>query len=250
MGKTWDGGDIAFRPEFWAAVPRALKPGAMLLAFGGTRTFHRLTSAIEDAGFQIRDCLMWLYGSGFPKSHDISTAIDKAAGAVRTVVGRRKHPTLKDTSKVEEKANASHGENSWAREWGVTSPATEDASLWCGWGTALKPAWEPIVLAMKPLDGTFAGNAQKYRVAGLNIDASRIGKGEGGTREGEPSAKTRYAERGSTNFAAKPGPRGGHADGRWPANVLLDEQAAEQLDRQTGTLKSGKMKDGQRRNKK
>ena len=191
MGKTWDGGDVAFRPEFWAEVLRVLKPGAMLLAFGGTRTFHRLTCAIEDAGFEIRDCLMWLYGSGFPKSLDISTALGKAVGA------------------------------------GL-------AQRWNGWGSSLKPAWEPIVLAMKPLDGTFAKNAHRHGVAGLNIDDSRIGVGKGGQRDGEKTAEKRYADRGATNFAPTPGPRGGDAKGRWPANLLLDEESGAMLDRQSG----------------
>lgn len=199
MGTTWDGGDVAFRPEFWNEVLRVLKPGAMLLAFGGTRTFHRLTCAIQDAGFEIRDCLMWLYGSGFPKSLDISKAIDKAAGA-------------------------------------------ELAQRWDGWRSSLKPAWEPIVLAMKPLDGTFAQNALRHGVAGLNIDGSRIGVGKGGQRDGEQSAARRYIDRGSTNFAPTPGPRGGDAKGRWPANLLLDDHAGEMLDRQSGITKSGAMK--------
>lgn len=199
MGKTWDGGDVAFRPEFWTEVLRVLKPGATLLAFGGTRTFHRLTSAIEDAGFEIRDCLMWLYGSGFPKSLDISKALDKAAGA-------------------------------------------EVAKRWKGWGSSLKPAWEPIVLAMKPLDGTFAQNVLRHGVGGMNIDASRIGVGKGGRRDGEKTAEKRYSDRGATNFAPTPGPRGGDAKGRWPANLLLDEPVGEMLDRQSGITKSGAMK--------
>ncbi len=235
MGKSWDGGDIAFRPEFWAEVLRVLRPGAMLLAFGGTRTFHRLTCAVEDAGFEIRDCLMWLYGSGFPKSLDISKALDKAAGKEREVIGRRQHPTLKDANKLEEQANAAHGGNVWAREWNITKPTTELAKRWDGWGTALKPAWEPIILAMKPLEGTFAQNVQRHGVAGLNITGSRIGAGSvglGGRRDGEKTAQNRYSDRGSTNFAPTPGPRGGDARGRWPANLLFDEEAGKMLDRQ------------------
>jgi len=145
----------------------------MLLAFGGTRTFHRLICAIEEAGFEIRDCLMWLYGSGFPKSLDISKALGKAAGAAREVLG-------------------------------------ELVQRWDGWGSSLKPAWEPIILAMKPLDGTFAENAQRHGVAGLNVDGSRIGNGD--------------------------------AKGRWPANLLLDEGAGRMLDAQSGITTSGAMK--------
>ncbi|REJ65600.1 MAG: site-specific DNA-methyltransferase [Planctomycetota bacterium] len=256
MGKTWDGGDIAFRPAFWAEVLRVLKPGAMLLAFGGTRTFHRLTCAIEDGGFEVRDCLVWMYGSGFPKSLDIGKAIDKAAGAQRKVIGDKLdqpgyhlHDSAGDGCYGGGKGLHAPGTDARLKAAQVTAPATADAKLWDGWGTSLKPAWEPIVLAMKPLDGTFAHNAVTHGVAGLNIDDSRIGTGEGGTREGEPTADKRYTDRGSTNFAPKPGPRGGDAKGRWPANALLDEQAAQALDHQTGTLKSGKMKAGQRRKK-
>ncbi len=238
MGKTWDGGDVAFRPEFWIEVLRVLKPGATLLAFGGTRTFHRLTCAIEDAGFEIRDCLMWLYGSGFPKSLDISKALDKVAGAEREVVGRRSQPDIRGDSYQNRQRHGKTGNV----EILDTVPATELAKRWDGWGSSLKPAWEPIVLAMKPLDGTFAENAHRYGVAGLNIDASRIGVGKGGRRDGEKTAEKRYADRGSTNFAPTPGPRGGDVKGRWPANLLLDERAGEMLDRQSGITKSGAMK--------
>ena len=186
MGKSWDRAGIAFEVDTWKRVHRVLKPGAVLLCFGGTRTFHRVTSAIEDAGFAIRDSIAWLYAQGLPKSYNLQM------------------------------------------------PG------WRGWGTGLKPAWEPIVVAMKPLDGTFAENAQRYGVAGLNIDGSRIGIGEGGRRDGEKTAAKRYTKEGVTNFAVTPGPRGGDARGRFPANVILDEEAAQLLDEQSGTLKSGK----------
>lgn len=168
MGMTWDGGDIAFRPETWAEALRVAKPGAFLAAFGGTRTFHRLACAIEDAGWELRDTLMWVYGSGFPKSHN--------------------------------------------GEWG---------------GTALKPAWEPIILARKPLAGTVAANFAKFGTGGLNIDGCRIESEKDGTsnargRDGEESADRRYTEQGGTNFAAKPGIRGGAPEGRWPANLMHD----------------------------
>ena len=240
MGKTWDGGDVAFQAEFWVEVLRVLKPGAMLLAFGGTRTFHRLTCAIEDAGFEIRDCLMWLYGSGFPKSLDISKALDKAAGAKREVVGSKAGLpgySLNQSDRPGGVAMSGNIDNSLRnpeKECAITVPATELARRWDGWGSSLKPAWEPIVMAMKPLAGTFAKNAHRYGVAGLNIDDSRIGVGKGGHRNGEKSAQKRYDDRGSTNFAPTPGPRGGDAKGRWPANLLLDEESGEMLDRQSG----------------
>jgi len=145
MGKQWDGGDVAFRPETWAEVYRVLKPGAHLLAFGGTRTYHRMACAIEDAGFEIRDCIQWLYGSGFPKSHDVSKGIDKAAGAAREVVG------LKNNKGRAPGSIACIGLNTDDAGDPITAPATPEAAQWQGWGTALKPACENIILAQKPL---------------------------------------------------------------------------------------------------
>lgn len=167
MGKEWDGGDIAMRLETWAEVLRLLKPGGHLIALCGTRTEHRVVCAIEDAGFEIRDRVLWLYGSGFPKSHN------------------------------------QHGE-------------------WEGWGTALKPAVEIGVLARKPLIGTVAANLAEHGTGALNIDGCRVGIGEGGSRTGETTANKRYADSGSTNFAATPGLRGGSENGRWPANLCHD----------------------------
>lgn len=209
MGKEWDHG-IPGVP-FWAEMLRVAKPGAMLLAFGGTRTHHRLMVAIEDAGWKIRDCLMWLYGSGFPKSMDISKAIDKSVGAARKVIGKKRHPTLRK-GRLTKGRGAFHADD-LDPEWDITEPATDDAKKWNGWGTALKPAWEPIVLAMKPLEGTYVANALEHGVAGLNIDGCRISFAEG---ENNPSA-----ERESESL------------GRWPANVILDEVAGELLDQQT-----------------
>lgn len=166
MGKAWDGGDIAFRPETWTAVLRVAKPGAYLAAFGGTRTFHRLMVAIEDAGWEIRDTLMWVYGSGFPKSHNGG--------------------------------------------WG---------------GTALKPAWEPIILARKPLTGTVEANWRKYGTGALNIDGCRV--------EAEPRTISNYPSSGAQGCMSHAhGGGDGHSGrecvtrtetaGRWPANVLHD----------------------------
>jgi len=172
MGKKWDSSGIAFQPETWQAVYRVLKPGALLLAFGGTRTYHRLVCAIEDAGFEIRDTIAWVYGSGFPKSYDISKGIDKKAGAKREVVGWNENLTGRtrpegNPVRFTNKANGT-----------LTAPSTPEAQLWDGWGTALKPAFEPIVVAMKPLDGTYVENALKWGVAGLWIDGGRIGNEE------------------------------------------------------------------------
>lgn len=228
---------------------RVLKPGGHILAFGGTRVYHRLTCAIEDAGFEIRDCLMWLYGSGFPKSLDISKAIDKAAGAEREVIGQKKagQSSLQRVARVEQ----GYRENLTActpENIPITTPSTDLAKKWSGWGTALKPAWEPIILAMKPTDGTFAENAAKHGVAGLNVDGCRVGTGaeSEGVRRAESTAEKRYAEDGR-DFALKPGPRGGSPNGRFPANLILDEEAGKLLDEQTGVLTSGKMKAGTKR---
>ena len=174
MGKHWDHGVPS--KEFWERALRICKPGTWIAAFGGTRTHHRLMCAIEDAGWQIRDCMMWLYGSGFPKSHN---------------------------------------------KLGLE-----------GYGTALKPAWEPIILAMKPIDGTFAQNTEKWGVAGINIEESRI-PSESWSRPSRPNIRGgNYC-----NSEEEPVPRS-NDKGRWPANLILDEEAAQELDRQSGTSKS------------
>ena len=231
MGKRWDY-DVP-SVEIWAECLRVLKPGGHLLAFAGTRTQHRMAVRIEDAGFEIRDMLAWLYGSGFPKSLDVSKAIDAQAGAEREVVGiRKKLQSYGDgINNVYGTAPDKNGEQK------ITAPSTDAAKQWDGWGTALKPALEPITLARKPLAGTVAANVLAHGTGGLNIAACRIDHNEtlrigAGTtwdaihkhegREGEPSAERTYANKGGTNFAMTPGPRGGDPDGRWPANVLHD----------------------------
>jgi site-specific DNA-methyltransferase (adenine-specific) len=207
------------------------KPGAFLLAFGGTRTFHRLACAIEDAGWEIRDCMSWLYGSGFPKSLDISKAINKAAGAERKVVGQTSHPDGRPRNLVAREIGVHEGgQRLNGVGLNITAPATPDAEKWSGWGTALKPAWEPIIVAMKPLEGTFAENAQRHGVAGLNIDGARI--------EAEPRPLV-VSDRRNGNGVYRDGLQGSKmigetSQGRWPANVLLDEESARQLDEQGG----------------
>lgn len=167
MNRVWDGGDIAFRPETWALVYAAMKPGAHLVAFGGSRGYHRMACAIEDAGFEIRDSLMWLYGTGFPKSHDVSKAIDKAAGVTFS---------SKPASGVGFMgAGGPGGYNVTINQLTREGQTTPEAAQWQGWGTALKPAFEPIVLARKPLgEKTVAANVLVHGVGGINIDACRI----------------------------------------------------------------------------
>jgi DNA modification methylase len=170
MGKSWDYGVPGV--EIWKEVYRVLKPGAAVLAFGGSRTYHRLACAIEDAGFEIRDCMMWIYASGFPKSYDISKGIDKAAGATREVVGPNRWSGRRTEGSGPENGDSCYGQ--YGIPGGETVPATEEAKRWEGYGTALKPAFEPIILAMKPLQGTFVENALEKKVAGFNIDGSKI----------------------------------------------------------------------------
>jgi site-specific DNA-methyltransferase (adenine-specific) len=184
MGKSWDASGIAFRPETWAAALRVLKPGGHIMAFGGSRTFHRIACAIEDAGFDVRDTLSWLYGTGFPKSLNLGD----------------------------------------------------------GRGTALKPAWEPIIMARKPLTGTVAANVQQWGTGAMNVDGCRIGDEE---RVNPPAGNKPGGNAYNLSVTGMPQNAAGRACvGRWPANVVLDEESAAALDEQTGMLKSGSMKAG------
>lgn len=182
MGQTWDGGDVAFQPDTWAEVLRVLKPGGHLVAFSGTRTYHRMVCAIEDAGFEVRDQLAWVYGSGFPKSLDVSKQIDKMAGAEREVVGVKTEPSGRNRLK---EARGVVDRNTWGDNGSgfreseekrlLTAPATDAAREWQGWGTALKPSWEPICLARKPLsEGSVAANVLRWGCGAIHIDACRI----------------------------------------------------------------------------
>ncbi len=176
MGKGWDHAVPGI--EYWKECLRVSKPGAHLLSMGGTRTYHRLACAIEDAGYEIRDCIMWIYGSGFPKSHN---------------------------------------------HFGIP-----------GYGTALKPAYEPIIMAMKPLDGTYKQNAEKWGQAGINVDGCRVATEDSLARLNHVAST--FNHKNTTPFVDNSKDKG-----RWPANVLFDEQAAEMLDEQSGILSSGKI---------
>jgi site-specific DNA-methyltransferase (adenine-specific) len=227
MGKSWDSTGIAYSVELWRECLRVLKPGGHILAFGGSRTWHRLAVAIEDSGFELRDSIAWLYGSGFPKSLDVSKAIDKAAGAQREVIGS-KMASPKGISGAESRSDTAAGAyGGEAKLIDITAPATDDAKKWAGWGTALKPAFEPVVVGRKPLVGTVAGNVLEWGVGGLNIDGSRIGTEER-TNAGMSSLGVMHDD----NW--QPKEVSNTVQGRWPANIILDPFTAELLDEQSG----------------
>jgi site-specific DNA-methyltransferase (adenine-specific) len=223
MGKAWDNSGIAYDVTVWQQCLRVLKPGGHLIAFGGSRTYHRLAVAIEDVGFEIRDQIQWIYGSGFPKSLDVSKAMDKQAKVLKaeskgfTVAGFSHNLKIRDTSQT--------------KNYVPPPPVTDLAKQWQGWQTALKPAHEPAVLARKPLCGTVADNVMTWGVGGLNIDGTRI------ETEDDISVKSSRPQiRGFVGInngvmipANPPSPLG-----RWPANVILDEDAATALDKQSG----------------
>ncbi|MEV5001979.1 DNA-methyltransferase [Nocardioides sp. LML1-1-1.1] len=308
MGKEWD----SLPPgEEWAReCLRVLKPGGHLLAFGGSRTWHRLAVAIEVGGFEIRDSIAWLYGSGFPKSLDVSKAIDKRPGFLRhkefaeEMYGRRlllglsladvqrevvgsqtgavwnwEHhqfpsakwwPKLKATLHMDDKwdeviAEAERekvGERTTGRGAGkgstpivgdsenrdITAPSTDAARSWQGWGTALKPAFEPIVVARKPLAGTVAANVLAHGTGALNIDGCRIETTDdlNGGAYAEVGGRSESASLRAGSGMNVPGKTVGkdftQPSGRWPANVVLDEHQAAELDEQSGTLTSGYMR--------
>jgi site-specific DNA-methyltransferase (adenine-specific) len=242
MGKQWDY-DVP-SVDIWKECLRVLKPGGHLLAFAGSRTYHRMAVRIEDAGFEIRDMISWLYGSGFPKSMDISKQIDKKFGKLdeREVVG------IKGLNSYKSK------EDGYSRHKGLredfdkvnelTSPATDEAKQWSGWGTALKPAHEPVVMARKPLEeNTVVDNVLKWGTGGINIDESRISTDEDQRR---PSKGGENGLNNTNTFkirerTVEEQPK---HEGRFPANLILDEEAGEMLDEQTGVLSSGFMKAG------
>lgn len=205
MGKGWDHGVPG--EDFWIEALRVAKPGAHLLAFGGTRTFHRLVVAIEDAGWEIRDCLMWVYGSGFPKSLDVSKAIDKAAGVEFTARPAGGVGFMRPDGRG--------GYNVTQNRLDRSGDSTNEAERWQGWGTALKPAYEPIIMARKPLIGTVAANVLRHGTGAINVDGCRVA----GALEGDPN---RFAKTNGGSFNAFTDAPVVRAEGRWPANVLHD----------------------------
>jgi site-specific DNA-methyltransferase (adenine-specific) len=214
--------------ELWAReCLRVLKPGGHMLAFGGSRTWHRLASAVEDSGFEIRDSIAWLYGSGFPKSLDVAKALDAAEGVVRGQRGEAKT------------GNGSMSGPNYERT-PKGDPVTAAAAAWEGWGTALKPAFEPIVVGRKPLAGTVAANVLAYGTGALNIADTRVGTD---LRVNAPAGNKPGGGSLNMSLVGMPADAGEReAAGRWPTNVVLDESQAAALDAQTGVLTSGLMK--------
>ena len=317
MGKGWDDSGIAYNVEVWENAYRILKPGGHLLAFGGTRTWHRLAAAIEDAGFEVRDSIAWMYGSGFPKSHDVSKAIDKNNGEVGrlhkftawmrsvgitaaainavtdtnmgghylTAASQPAIPTPELWKKVRPVCEMLTDVPAWVDELveriaaerevigskpsslggsvaagernaefiakhknlmvDITAPATPAAQQWQGWGTALKPAHEPIVVARKPLIGTVAANVLTHGTGALNIDGCRINPGQGVPGGGGLKGGAATRHKGWQRLAhIESEPTQPHTAGRWPANVILDESQAAALDAQSGVSTGGKRVEG------
>ena len=303
MGKKWDSSGIAYDVTVWQECLRVLKPGGHVLAFGGSRTWHRLAVAVEDAGFELRDSIAWIYGSGFPKSLDVSKAIDKGQGLnterrfeftawmkstgitarqIDYITGTKMgshyttHPTqpaiatadlfdklrpyLPEVPEAIERLVAERTGIEWiaykqreviGQKTGVagsgfgnvghglqsglideTLPATSEAKQWQGWGTALKPAFEPVVVGRKPLVGTVAENVLLWGVGGLNIGGSRIAGVMDGTWGARQASSIGYGGTEVTNYRTQ------KPQGRWPANVILDEVSAGLLDEQSGVSKS------------
>ena len=224
MGKGWDNAGISFSKDTWAKCLRVLKPGGYMLSFGGTRTYHRIACAIEDAGFEIRDCIMWLYGSGFPKSMNIGLAIDKKNGVESPVVGKSKR----------------HGGgivgNGSSYELPPIIPDIKEAqNKWKGWGTALKPSYEPIIVARKPFKGSLVDNVIEYGVGGINIDECRVGNEERTQFSGRSQSKsTVYNSYNQDNAHYET------VQGRFPANTILDTQDGEEWRRYFYCAKASK----------
>ena len=220
MGKKWDYNVPSV--ETWRECLRVLKPGGHLLSFAGTRTQHRMAINIEDAGFEIRDMILWIYGSGFPKSLDVGKAIDKSMGAKREKI---LIPTKKGNL-PEQAGEIALGANGMTD---ISIPVSSEAQAWDGWGTALKPACEPITMARKPLIGTVAETVLKYGAGGININGCLVEYSDDNQpipqiRNGNTkinSEKSMFCGN-SYNESATKSCIGGTPDGRWPANVIHD----------------------------
>ena len=231
MGKKWDY-DVPSQ-EIWEECIRVLKPGGHLLSFGGSRTYHRMAVRIEDAGFEIRDQIMWVYGSGFPKSHNIGKSIDKKEGNEREVVGKNVSIQIREKGL---NVNKEYGQSDGmfgAR--GHNIDVTKGNSPYEGWGTALKPAHEPIVMARKPFSGTVADNVLEWGTGGINIDGCRVGN-----ESRTIPVHSDDTKEDTTLFGLHPTiqhERVETTEGRFPANIIFDEEAGKILDEQSGERK-------------
>lgn len=239
MGKTWD--SFVPPPAVWNECMRVLKPGGHLLVFAGTRTQDLMGLSIRLAGFELRDSLAWIYGSGFPKSMDVSKAIDKSAGAQREVIGN--YEVTRDLS------GGSwadlHGKPNGAVLHDITAPATPEAQQWAGWGTALKPAIEPVIVARKPIKGTVAANVLEHGTGGINVDGCRVPTTDNlnGGAYAKVGGRTESASLHAGSGMNVPGKTTGknfeQPEGRFPPNVLLDPDAAAAMDEQSGWQRDG-----------
>jgi site-specific DNA-methyltransferase (adenine-specific) len=258
MGRSWDtiGTPKKFQEwnEKWAEIAyEKLKPGGYMIVFSGTKTYHRMVSGVEDAGFEVKDMIEWMYGTGFPKSYNISKGFDKQAGAERKVLSR--NPNSRENC---DKSNTIYESGTVGKTDFITKPATDKAKKWEGWGTALKPAHEPILLAQKPREGTYCDNIDKYEVGGLNIDGCRV--------EFKSQADIDYGFSGSETVNKSDSvvdsfgvdkfdkvDRNPHNNGRFPANLVLSHHPdcnddcrescpVRRMNEQSGVLESGKIK--------
>lgn len=262
MGKGWDSTGIAYDVDMWRECFRVLKPGGYLLSFGGTRTWHRIAVAIEDAGFEVRDSIAWMYGSGFPKSMNVARAVDthvRFGGSSQTQ--QRKRDMGEGYAPHPLAGTAGFGDGNLRKGAGgdtggsAAEVETDEARAWEGWGTALKPAFEPIIVARKQLVGTVAANVLAYGTGALHVDACRVATTDslGGGSEtrgrqmnGGWDRPWMHDEAAIEASAARARVQVQKAEslGRFPSNVLLDESQAAALDAQSGTLKSGLMPPG------
>lgn len=246
MGKSWDSSGIAFDTEMWADLFKLLKPGAHLLAFSGSRTYHRMAVAIEDAGFEIRDMIEWVYGSGFPKSLNIGKAVDKIQGNEREVVGINEDYLRRKPNGMKTDGATAYNYSKTQQE---TNPTiTKGTSEWEGYGTALKPAHEPCVLARKPIEGTVANNVLKHGTGGLNIDGTRVqGLSEKELnwtpqRHNEDKRADENVYGGGKGFYPKEEMTMFNPTGRFPANLIHDgSDEVEAVFPQTGKSSGGRI---------
>lgn len=228
MAKAWDRSGVAFAKDTWERCLRVLKPGGYLLAFGGSRTFHRIACAIEDAGFEIRDTIMWLYGSGFPKSLNIGLAIDKKKGVESIDTGVRSPVARPNCTK----SNTLYETGIVGKDFTIKKATNE----WASWGTQLKPSYEPIIIARKPCDGTCVDNVLKWGVGGLNIDECRV---ENTTEDlGRNNKVKSYGGVTIGNSSTPPLDQRGRIEGRFPANTIFTYDDTD-FDEVCGGLPSG-----------